>query len=242
MRRRLFPDLLVLLQGFLKGFRQRMNIRSVIHFSDRISTLVGKTFAWLIVVLMVVVCAEVFKRYALNAPTAWIYDANNMMYGTLFMMCGAYALSQNAHVRGDFLYGNMRPRTQAAFDLVLFVAFFLPGIGALTWAGWDYFKVSLSMHEQTFNATPLPLYPFKFMIPMAGGILMLQGIAEMIRCVECLRTGEWPPRLKDAEEMDVVEQQLASSTHVDDDARREAIENAKGIEEAARQRGVGAAT
>jgi TRAP-type mannitol/chloroaromatic compound transport system permease small subunit len=216
-----------------------MNLRSLIAVADRISDFVGKTFAWLIVALMVVVCAEVFKRYALNAPTAWIYDANNMMYGTLFMMCGAYALSQNAHVRGDFLYGNMRPRTQAIFDLVLYIAFFLPGIGALTWAGWDYFKVSLGMNEQTFNATPLPLYPFKFVIPLAGTILMLQGIAEMIRCIDCLRTGEWPPRLKDAEEMDVVEQQLAGSTYVDDAARRAAIDNAKDIEETARHRGGG---
>jgi len=214
-----------------------MNLRSLINAADRLSAFLGKAFAWLIVALMVVVCAEVFKRYALNAPTAWIYDANNMMYGTLFMMCGAYALSQNAHVRGDFLYGNMKPRTQAVLDLVLYIAFFLPGIGALTWAGWDYFKVSLAMNEQTFNATPLPLYPFKLMIPVAGAILMLQGVAEIARCVICLRTGEWVPRLKDAEEMDVVEQQLAGSTYVDEDARRAAIDNAKGIDEAARQRG-----
>jgi TRAP-type mannitol/chloroaromatic compound transport system permease small subunit len=191
---------------------------------------------------MVVVCVEVFKRYALNAPTAWIYDANNMMYGTLFMMCGAYTLAQDGHVRGDFLYGSMKPRTQATLDLLLFVVFFLPGIGALTWAGWDYFHVSLAMRETTFNATPLPLYPFKFVIPVAGAIVMLQGIAEIIRCVVCLRTGAWPPRLADAEEMDVVAEQLAGSTYVDDAARREAIENAKAIDEAARQRGAGAGT
>ena len=216
-----------------------MNIQRLLHTADRISTWTGKTFAWLIVALMLVVCTEVFKRYALNAPTAWIYDVNNMMYGTLFMMCGAYTLSQDGHVRGDFLYGSMKPRTQATLDLVLYIVFFLPGIGALTWAGWSYFQDSLAMHEQTFNATPLPLYPFKFVIPVAGVIVMLQGIAEMIRCVVCIRTGEWTPRLKDAEEMDVVEQQLAASTHVDEQARREAIENARAIEEAARQRGAG---
>ncbi|HEX6703162.1 MAG TPA: TRAP transporter small permease subunit [Albitalea sp.] len=214
-----------------------MDTQRLLHAADRLSTWVGKAFAWLIVSLMVVVCAEVFKRYALNAPTAWIYDVNNMMYGTLFMMCGAYTLSQDGHVRGDFLYGSMKPRTQASLDLVLYIVFFLPGIGALTWAGWDYFQVSAAMRETTFNATPLPLYPFKFVIPVAGVIVMLQGIAEIIRCVVCLRTGEWPPRLKDAEEMDVVAEQLASSTYVDDDARREAIEKAKQIDEAARQRG-----
>ncbi|HET7795941.1 MAG TPA: TRAP transporter small permease subunit [Rhizobacter sp.] len=213
-----------------------MNIQQLLHLADRISTWVGKAFAWLIVALMLVVCAEVFKRYALNAPTAWIYDINNMMYGTLFMMCGAYALAHDAHVRGDFLYGSFKPRTQASLDLVLFIVFFLPGIGALTWAGWDYFNTSLAMREQTFNATPLPVYPFKFVIPVAGAVVMLQGVAEIIRCVVCLRTGEWTPRLKDADEMDVVEEQLAGSTYVDDAARKEAIERAKDIDDAARQR------
>jgi TRAP-type mannitol/chloroaromatic compound transport system permease small subunit len=216
-----------------------MNTQRLLHTADRLSTWVGKTFAWLIVALTIVVCAEVFKRYALNAPTAWIYDVNNMMYGTLFMMCGAYTLSQDGHVRGDFLYGSMKPRTQAALDLVLYIVFFLPGISALTWAGLDYFHDSLAMREQTFNATPLPLYPFKFVIPLAGTIVMLQGVAEIIRCVVCLRTGAWTPRLKDAEEMDVVEEQLAASTYVDDAARREIIEKAKDIDEAARQRGAG---
>ena len=214
-----------------------MNTQRLLNAADRLSTWAGKTFAWLIILLMLVVCVEVFKRYALNAPTAWIYDANNMMYGTLFMMCGAYTLAQNGHVRGDFLYGSMKPRTQATLDLALYILFFLPGIGALTWAGWDYYKDSLAMNEQTFNAAPLPVYPFKFVIPVAGVIVMLQGLAEIVRCVVCLRTGEWPQRLKDAQEMDVVEQQLASSTHVDEEARRDAIERAKEVDEAARQRG-----
>ena len=216
-----------------------MSTQQLLHAVDRFSTLIGKAFAWLIVALMLVVCAEVFKRYALNAPTAWIYDVNNMMYGTLFMMGGAYTLAQDGHVRGDFLYGNMKPRTQAWLDLVLFVLFFLPGVGALTWAGWTYFHDSLAIREQTFNATPLPVYPFKFVIPLAGAIVMLQGLAEIVRCVVCIRTGEWTPRLKDAEEMDVVEQQLAQSEYVDEEAKREAIENAASIDEAARQRGMG---
>jgi len=209
----------------------------LLHIVDRFSTWVGKAAAWLIVALMLVVCAEVFKRYALNAPTAWIYDVNNMMYGTLFMLGGAYALAHDGHVRGDFFYGSMKPRTQAWLDLVLYIAFFLPGIGALTWAGWSYFNDSLAMREQTFNATPLPIYPFKFVIPVAGAIVMLQGLAEIVRCVICIRTGEWTPRLQDAQEMDVVEQQLAKSEYVDDAARREVIEKAKEIEDTAHQRG-----
>ena len=216
-----------------------MNTQRLLHTADRFSTFVGKAAAWLIVALMLVVCAEVFKRYALNAPTAWIYDVNNMMYGTLFMLGGAYTLAHDGHVRGDFFYGSMKPRTQAWLDLILYIVFFLPGIGALTWAGWTYFNESLAMREQTFNATPLPVYPFKFVIPLAGAVVMLQGIAEIIRCIVCIRTGAWTPRLKDAEEMDVVEQQLAKSEYVDDAARREVIAKAKNIDEAAHQRGAG---
>ena len=203
---------------------------------DRLSTWVGKAFAWLIVALMLLVVIEVFKRYAMNAPTAWVFDASNMMYGTLFMMCGAYTLAQNGHVRGDFFYGSAKPRTQAALDLALFILFFIPGVIALTWAGWTYAADSLAIREQTFNADPLPLYPFKAIIPIAGAIVLMQGVAEIARCVICLKTGEWPERIKDAEEIDVVEQQLAASTYVDEDARRQAIESAKTIDEAARQR------
>ncbi|MGJ7529054.1 TRAP transporter small permease subunit [Variovorax sp. GB1P17] len=213
-----------------------MTIQRFLHAVDRFSMVIGKTFSWLIVALMLLVCGEVFKRYALNAPTAWIFDANNMLYGTLFMMGGAYTLAQAGHVRGDFFYGSMKPRTQAALDLVLFALFFLPGVVALTWSGWTYFGESLAMREQTFNADPIPVYPFKFVIPLAGAVLLVQGIAEMVRCVLCLKTGVWTPRLKDAEEMDVVGEQLAGSSYVDEADKREVIEKAKAIEQAAQQR------
>ncbi|SFC16399.1 TRAP-type mannitol/chloroaromatic compound transport system, small permease component [Polaromonas sp. OV174] len=206
-----------------------MNVQRLLHAVDQISTWVGKAFAWLIVVLMLLVCAEVFKRYALNAPTAWIFDANNMLYGTLFMMGGAYTLAHDGHVRGDFFYGSLKPRTQAWLDLVLYLLFFLPGIAALTWSGWTYFNDSWSIHEQTFNADPIPLYPFKLVIPLAGAIVLMQGIAEMIRCMVCIRTGAWTPRLKDAEESDVVAQQLAGSEFVDEEAKRLAIEKSIGM-------------
>ncbi len=206
-----------------------MTVQKFLHTADHISTWVGKAAAWLIVVLMLLVCGEVFKRYALNAPTAWIFDANNMLYGTLFMLGGAYTLAHDGHVRGDFLYGSFKPRTQATIDLVLYFVFFLPGIAALTWAGWSYFQDSWAIHEQTFNAEPLPLYPFKFVIPLAGAIVMMQGVAEIVRCVVCLQTGEWTPRLKDAEESDVVAQQLIGSEFVDADAKALAIEQSKGM-------------
>jgi TRAP-type mannitol/chloroaromatic compound transport system permease small subunit len=206
-----------------------MKVQTLLHTADEISTWVGKAFAWLIVVLMLLVVAEVFKRYALNAPTAWVFDASNMLYGTLFMMGGAYTLAQDGHVRGDFLYGSFKPRTQASIDLVLYILFFLPGIAALTWSGWTYFQDSLAIHEQTFNADPLPVYPFKFMIPLAGAMVLMQGISEIIRCVVCLRTGEWTPRLQDAQESDVVAQQLAGSEYVDEEAKQLAIEKSKGM-------------
>ncbi|MBI3533103.1 MAG: TRAP transporter small permease subunit [Burkholderiales bacterium] len=206
-----------------------MRVQTLLHTADQISTWVGKAFAWLIVVLMLLVVAEVFKRYALNAPTAWVFDASNMLYGTLFMMGGAYTLAHDGHVRGDFLYGSMKPRTQASIDLVLYIAFFLPGIAALTWSGWSYFQDSLAIHEQTFNADPLPVYPFKFMIPLAGALVLMQGVSEIVRCVVCLKTGEWTPRIKDAEESDVVAQQLEGSEFVDEEAKQLAIEKSKGM-------------
>jgi TRAP-type mannitol/chloroaromatic compound transport system permease small subunit len=206
-----------------------MTAERFLHSIDGISTFAGKAAAWLILGLMGLVCAEVFKRYLLNMPTAWIFDASNMLYGTLFMLCGAYTLAQNGHVRGDFLYSSMKPRTQASLDLVLYIVFFLPGIAALVYAGWDY-------------AGGPPVYHFKAMIPLAGALLLLQGIAEIARAAICLKTGAWPSRLKDVSEIDVVEEQLALSEHVDEETRRNAIAHAQDIEESARQRGMGGET
>jgi TRAP-type mannitol/chloroaromatic compound transport system permease small subunit len=217
-----------------------MNVQTLLHTIDGISTWVGKVFAWLIVALMGVVCIEVFKRYVLNAPTAWIFDAENMLYGTLFMMCGAYTLAQNAHVRGDFLYSSMRPRTQAWLDVFLYIVFFIPGIAALIYSGWIFAVESWTINEHsTVTANGPPVWQFKFVIPLAGILVMVQGLAEIVRCVVCLRTGEWPSRLKDVTEIDVVEEQLAHSAYVDEEARRVAIERAKNIDEVARQRGMG---
>jgi TRAP-type mannitol/chloroaromatic compound transport system permease small subunit len=217
-----------------------MTVERFLHAIDGVSTWVGKAAAWLIVLLMAVVCIEVFKRYLLNAPTAWIFDLNNMLYGSLFMLCGAYALAQNAHVRGDFLYSSMRPRTQAALDLVLYFVFFFPGIGALVYAGYDYAGDSWRIGEHSnVTADGPPVYHFKTVIPVAGALVFLQGMAEAARCIVCLKTGAWPARLKDVSEIDVVEEQLAHSEHVDEATRKLAIEKAAAIEEAARQRGMG---
>lgn len=170
---------------------------------DRLSTLLGKAFAWAIVLLTVLVSWEVFSRYVLGKPHGWMLDVQIMLYGALFMMAGAYTLSKNGHVRGDVLYGFFRPRTQASIDLALYLLFFLPGVVAMTWAGWTYFTDSYAIRETTFNADPIPVYPFKFVIPVAGLMLLLQGLVEIARCVICIRVGEWPSREEDVEEVDV---------------------------------------
>ena len=212
-------------------------VQRFLHTIDGVSTWVGKFAAWLIVLLMAVVCVEVIKRYLLNAPTAWIFDLDNMLYGTLFMMCGAYTLAQNAHVRGDFLYSSMRPRTQAWLDLVLYIVFFLPGIAALIYAGYHYASDSWHILEHSnVTADGPPVYHFKTVIPIAGAMVMLQGLAEILRCIVCIRTGEWPSRLKDVAEIDVIEEQLANSEFVDEESRQIAIQRAHEIDEAAHQR------
>jgi TRAP-type mannitol/chloroaromatic compound transport system permease small subunit len=217
-----------------------MTVERFLHTIDGFSTWVGKAAAWLIIALMAVVCLEVFKRYILNAPTAWIFDLNNMLYGSLFMLCGAYALAQNAHVRGDFLYGSMRPRTQASLDLFLYFLFFIPGIAALIYAGYYFALHSWNINEHSsVTADGPPLYHFKFVMPIAGALVLLQGFAEIVRCVVCIKTGVWPDRLADVSEIDVVEEQLAASEHIDEEERKQVIARAHQIDEMARQRGLG---
>ncbi len=171
---------------------------------DRISAWSGKLFAWTVVMLTLLVCFDVTMRYVLNAPNQWVFDVAYMLYGLLFMMAGAYTLSRNGHVRADMVYRTLQPRTQAWFDLVLYIVFFLPGISALVYAGIDFTQASWAMKEvSSVTSSGVPVYPFKLAIPVAGGLLLLQGIAEMLRCILCIRTGEWPQRLHDVEEEDI---------------------------------------
>ena len=216
-----------------------MNAGRLIRTVDLVSYWTGKVSAWLIVALTFVVSIEVFKRYILNRPTAWIFDFNSMLYGTLFMMCGAYTLAAAGHVRADFVYTYMKPRGQAALDLALYLLFFIPGILGLIYAGYDYAALSWRIGEHsTVTAEGPPVYHFKTVIPVAGALVMLQGLAEILRCIVCLRTGAWPPRLEDVEEIDVIETQLGHSEFVDEESRRVAMEGAHAIEEAARHRSV----
>jgi TRAP-type mannitol/chloroaromatic compound transport system permease small subunit len=190
-------------------------MQNVLFFVDRVSSWVGQAFSWLIVALTVLVTWEVFSRYAFNSPNPWAFDLMIMMYGASFMMAGAYTLAKNGHVRGDVLYSFFPPRLQAGLDLVLYVVFFVPGVVALVWAGHTYAAESLAINEHsTLTANGPPLYPFKMVIPVSGALLLVQGAAEIVRCLICLHAGAWPARERDVEEVDV--DKLKEMVHVTD--------------------------
>ncbi len=172
---------------------------------DEISAWVGKTAGWCIFILTFTTSYEVFARYVFRAPTEWAFDAAYMLYGTLFMLAGAYTLSRNAHVRGDFIYRAWPPRRQAMMDLVLYVLFFFPGMLAFIYAGFGFAKLSWMMNEHSAASPNGPIvWPFKWLIPIVGVLMVMQGIVEVIRCAICIRTGEWPQRLHDVEELEKV--------------------------------------
>jgi TRAP-type mannitol/chloroaromatic compound transport system permease small subunit len=172
---------------------------------DELSTWVGKTFGWCILILTFTTSYEVFSRYMFGSPTEWAFDASYILYGTLFMMAGAYTLARNGHVRGDFLYRSWQPRTQAKLDLVLYILFFFPGILALMYSGFGFAKMAWLMNERSAASPNGPIiWPFKWIIPITGVLMLLQGLVESARCVICIRTGAWPQRLHDVEELDKI--------------------------------------
>ncbi len=190
-------------------------MQKLLLFIDKVSTWVGQAFSWLIVALTLLVSWEVFSRRFFDNPHAFTFDAMIMMYGTLFMMAGAYTLSKNGHVRGDVLYGFFSPRLQAGLDLALYLLFFIPGIVALVWAGYNFAADSWAIHEHSsVTADGPPLYHFKTVIPIAGAMILLQGLVEIVRCVVCLKDGVWPKRIEDVEEVDV--EKLKAMVHVKD--------------------------
>ena len=191
-------------------------MQKVLLFVDKISTWVGQAFSWIIVALTLHIAWEVFSRYVLDNPRAWAFDAMIMMYGTLFMMAGAYTLAKNGHVRGDVIYGFFTPRAQAALDLTLYFVFFIPGVIALVWAGYTYAAESWAINEHSnITSEGPPVYPFKTVIPLAGAFVLVQGIVEIIRCIICIRQGAWPTREEDVQEVDV--DKLKEELHVKDE-------------------------
>lgn len=182
-----------------------MSIQSWLHGIDQLSKSIGHAFAWCIVILTLGTTYEVFVRYALNDPTSWAFDMSYILYGALFLMSGAYALSRGAHVRGDVFYRLMPKRVQGSVELVLYVFFFYPGVIALMYSGWGYAMDSIRIQEVSVNSpVGVPIWQLKMIIPAAGALLALQGVAEMLRCVICIRTGTWPDRLHDVEELETV--------------------------------------
>jgi len=191
-------------------------MQKLLLFVDKVSTWVGHAFSWLIVGLTLLISWEVFSRYALDTPHAWAFDAMIQMYGTLFMMAGAYTLAKNGHVRGDVVYGFFTPRVQASLDLTLYIVFFIPGVVALVWAGYTYAAESWAIRESSnITAGGPAYYPFKTVIPVAGAFVLVQGVVEIIRCVICIRQGEWPSREEDVQEVDV--DKLKEMVHVKDE-------------------------
>jgi TRAP-type mannitol/chloroaromatic compound transport system permease small subunit len=171
---------------------------------DRISAWSGKAFSWAVVILALVVCYDVTARYIFNRPTQWGFDAAYILYGSAFMMAGAYTLSRNGHVRADLVYRTLTPRWQAALDLVLYFLFFVPGVAALAYAGIEFSSASFAIREaSSVTSAGTPIYLFKSVIPVAGALLLLQGVAEIARCIVCMRSGQWPARLHDVEEEDI---------------------------------------
>jgi TRAP-type mannitol/chloroaromatic compound transport system permease small subunit len=195
---------------------------------DKISTFAGQTFSWLIVSLTFLITYEVFSRYALDAPHPYAFDVMLQMYGTLFMMSGAYTLSKNGHVRGDVLYGFFPQRLQAGLDLTLYIVFFLPGVFALCWAGYTYAAESWAIREySSITSEGPPIYPFKTVIPVAGVLILLQGIVEIARCVLCLKHGKWPSRVQDVEEVDVAKLKELVNVKDEDIAKLDELLTAK---------------
>ncbi len=179
-------------------------MQNLLLFIDKVSTWIGQFFSWLIVGLTIMISWEVFSRYVLDNPHAWAFDVMSMMYGSLFMMAGAYTLSKNGHVRGDVLYGFFPPRLQAWLDLILYILFFIPGVVALAYAGYGFAAESWAINEHSnITADGPPVYPFKTILPIAGAFLLAQGLVEIVRCIVCIKQGEWPKRGDDVDEVDV---------------------------------------
>lgn len=189
-------------------------MESFIRNVDKLTMWVGHAFAWCVMGMSIGIGYEVLMRYVFRAPTTWAFDLSYIMYGTMFMMAGAYTLSRDGHVRGDVFYRMWKPKTQATIELILYFVFFFPGIIALIIAGWKFGYQSFGYKEVSINSpSNVPIFHFKMVIPAAGLLLFLQGWAQVCRCILCLRTGEWPAKISDVEEMeDLLVSQATSNT------------------------------
>ena len=175
----------------------------IIYAIDQLSKSIGHVFAWCIVILMLGTSWEVFVRYVLDDPTSWAFDFSYIMYGALFYMAGAYTLSRGGHVRADMFSRLWPQRVQAGVELVLYIVFFFPGVISLVYSGWSYGNDSMRIREMSINSpVGIPIWQIKMLIPVGGALIGLQGVAEVLRCIVCLREGEFAPRLHDVEELE----------------------------------------
>ena len=206
-------------------------MQNLLLFIDKISTWIGQFFSWLIVALTLLISWEVFSRYVMDNPHPWAFDVMSMMYGSLFMMAGAYTLSKNGHVRGDVLYGFFPPRLQAWLDLILYILFFIPGVVALAYAGYGFAAESWAINEHSnITANGPPVYPFKTILPLAGAFLLAQGLVEIVRCIVCIKIGEWPKRGDDVDEVDVEKLKEMVNVKDEDIAKLGELVTAKGTQ------------
>ena len=206
-------------------------MQNLLLFIDKVSTWIGQFFSWLIVALTLMISWEVFSRYVLDSPHAWAFDVMSMMYGSLFMMAGAYTLAKNGHVRGDVLYGFFPPRLQAWLDLILYILFFIPGVVALAYAGYGFAAESWAINEHSnITANGPPVYPFKTILPIAGAFLLAQGLVEIVRCIVCIKQGEWPKRGDDVDEVDVEKLKEMVNVKDEDIAKLGELVTAKGTQ------------
>ena len=206
-------------------------MQNLLLFIDKVSTWIGQFFSWLIVALTLLISWEVFSRYVMDNPHPWAFDVMSMMYGSLFMMAGAYTLSKNGHVRGDVLYGFFPPRLQAWLDLALYILFFIPGVVALAYAGYGFAAESWAINEHSnITADGPPVYPFKTILPLAGAFLLAQGLVEIVRCIVCIKQGEWPKRGDDVDEVDVEKLKEMVNVKDEDIAKLGELATAKGIQ------------
>ena len=214
-------------------------MQNLLLFIDKISTWIGQFFSWLIVALTLLISWEVFSRYALDNPHPWAFDVMSMMYGSLFMMAGAYTLSKNGHVRGDVLYGFFPPRLQAWLDLILYILFFIPGVVALAYAGYGFAAESWAINEHSnITANGPPVYPFKTILPIAGAFLLAQGLVEIVRCIVCIKQGEWPKRGDDVDEVDVEKLKEMVNVKDEDIAKLGELVTAKGTKKRKKKSGL----
>jgi TRAP-type mannitol/chloroaromatic compound transport system permease small subunit len=155
---------------------------------DASSTATGWLAGWLILPMTLAVFYEVVARYAFNAPTIWAYDVTYMLYGAQFMLAAAYTLLKGGHIRTDVFYERWSPRRRAIVDMICYLLFFFPGLAFILYASgveaWHAWRVG-----ERSDWTPWRpiLYPLKAMIPLSTLLLILQGVAEVIRCARVIR-------------------------------------------------------